>query len=91
MDRGGVGRAPPRRVRGRRGVAVALAAAPGQAQAEGTDTVTVRGHVLTVHTYGARGGRPIVVSSGDGGWIHLGPARRGNPRRDAASSSSAST
>ena len=51
--------------------AVVLATAP--AQAEGTDTVTVRGHVLTVHTYGARGGRPIVVTSGDGGWIHLGP------------------
>jgi fermentation-respiration switch protein FrsA (DUF1100 family) len=60
---------------------VALASAPAQAQ--GTDTVTVRGHTLTVHTYGARGGRPIVLTSGDGGWIHLGPyvadtlARRG--------------
>ena len=52
-------------------LAVALSAAP--AQAEGTDTVTVRGHALTVHTYGVRGGRPIVVTSGDGGWIHLGP------------------
>ena len=62
---------------------VALAVAPVQTQAQGTDTVTVRGHALTVHTYGARGGRPIVVTSGDGGWIHLGPyvadtlARRG--------------
>jgi hypothetical protein len=62
-------------------VAVALAAVPAQAQ--GTDTVTVRGHALTVHTYGARGGRPIVVTSGDGGWMHLAPyvadtlARRG--------------
>ena len=23
--------------------------------------------------YGARGGSPVIVSSGDGGWIHLGP------------------
>jgi len=50
---------------------VALGASPALAQ--GTDTVTVRGHALTVHTYGTRGGRPIVVTSGDGGWIHLGP------------------
>jgi alpha-beta hydrolase superfamily lysophospholipase len=40
---------------------------------QGTDTVTLRGHELTVHTYGVRGAPPIVVSSGDGGWIHLGP------------------
>ncbi|MEO5820533.1 MAG: AcvB/VirJ family lysyl-phosphatidylglycerol hydrolase [Vicinamibacteraceae bacterium] len=57
------------------------AAAPAQAQA--TDTVTVRGHALTVRTYGTRGGQPVIVTSGDGGWIHLGPyvadslARRG--------------
>ena len=25
------------------------------------------------YTYGARGGSPVIVSSGDGGWIHLGP------------------
>jgi type IV secretory pathway VirJ component len=63
-------------------IAATLAAA-APAAAEGTDTVTVRGHALTVHTYGTRGGQPIVVTSGDGGWIHLGPyvaetlARRG--------------
>jgi type IV secretory pathway VirJ component len=26
-----------------------------------------------VHVYGARGGDPVIVSSGDGGWMHLGP------------------
>jgi pimeloyl-ACP methyl ester carboxylesterase len=38
-----------------------------------TDVVPVRGHVQSVHVYGAPGARPIIVSSGDGGWIHLGP------------------
>jgi dienelactone hydrolase len=69
-------------------VALALVAAgamPAQAQGtQSTETVTVRGHALTVHTYGVRGGQPIVVTSGDGGWMHLGPyvaetlARRGS-------------
>ena len=31
------------------------------------------GQRQTVSTYCRRGGQPIVVSSGDGGWIHLGP------------------
>ena len=38
-----------------------------------TDTVVLRGHPQTVHVYGERGGYPVLVSSGDGGWIHLGP------------------
>jgi fermentation-respiration switch protein FrsA (DUF1100 family) len=38
-----------------------------------TDTVTIRGHQQTVHVYGTRGSDPVIVSSGDGGWIHLGP------------------
>lgn len=33
----------------------------------------IRGHRETVHVYGVRGGDPVIVSSGDGGWIHLGP------------------
>jgi len=38
------------------------------------DAVVIRGHAQTVHIYGTRGtGSPIVVSSGDGGWIHLAP------------------
>ena len=35
---------------------------------------TVRGHALTLHLYGTRGGPTAVVSSGDGGWVHLAPA-----------------
>jgi hypothetical protein len=36
-------------------------------------TITIRGHDQVLHLYGARSGRPVIVSSGDGGWIHLGP------------------
>jgi pimeloyl-ACP methyl ester carboxylesterase len=50
----------------------------------GTDTLLIRNHPQTLHVYGTRGaGDPVIVSSGDGGWIHLGPqvaellARRG--------------
>ena len=37
------------------------------------DSVSIRGQRQTVSIYGRRGGQPIVVTSGDGGWIHLGP------------------
>src|SRR6185436_18839390 len=36
-------------------------------------TIVLRGHQQTLHVYGAEGRAPIIVSSGDGGWIHLGP------------------
>lgn len=35
--------------------------------------ITLRGHAQTVHLYGDRGGPPVIVSSGDGGWLHLAP------------------
>jgi fermentation-respiration switch protein FrsA (DUF1100 family) len=40
---------------------------------ESTSTLSIRGKAQTLHIYGARGGEPVVVSSGDGGWIHLAP------------------
>lgn len=40
--------------------------------AETRDMVTIRGQQQRVYLYGSRGGDPVVVSSGDGGWIHLG-------------------
>ena len=41
---------------------------------ERTTHVVIRGHPLTVRLYGTPGrGAPIVVSSGDGGWVHLAP------------------
>jgi len=38
-----------------------------------TQTLVIRGQTQTLHTYGRRGGSPVIVSSGDGGWVHLGP------------------
>ncbi len=45
----------------------------GDVRAQRIETLTLRGHVQSLHVYGTRGAPPIVVSSGDGGWIHLGP------------------
>jgi type IV secretory pathway VirJ component len=47
-------------------------AVPG-AFAATSDTITIRGHAQTLHLYGTRGAPPVIVSSGDGGWMHLGP------------------
>jgi hypothetical protein len=38
-----------------------------------TDTLVIRGNLQKLYIYGIRGGTPVIVSSGDGGWIHLGP------------------
>lgn len=43
------------------------------AHAQTTETIVIRGHSQSLHLYGTRGGPPVIVSSGDGGWIHLGP------------------
>ena len=40
---------------------------------ETRQTISLRGHDQVVHVYGTRGGSPVIVSSGDGGWMHLGP------------------
>jgi len=37
------------------------------------ETVAIRGHQQSVYVYGNPQGDPVIVSSGDGGWIHLGP------------------
>lgn len=42
-------------------------------EAQSADTLSIRGHTQSLRIYGARGGAPVIVSSGDGGWIHLGP------------------
>jgi dienelactone hydrolase len=52
-------------------VLVCLAGAVLSAQTR--QTVVVRGHEQTLYVYGSPGGDPVIVSSGDGGWIHLGP------------------
>src|SRR5262245_1848851 len=37
------------------------------------DTITIRGHALPLHLYGEASNDPVIVTSGDGGWIHLAP------------------
>ncbi len=62
---------------------LAMIAATASGSAPGTRTIALRGRPQTLYVYGPPAGDPIVVSSGDGGWIHLGPhvarllARRG--------------
>jgi dienelactone hydrolase len=50
-----------------------LATLAATAWAQPRETVTIRGHAHSLRLYGSRGGIPIIVSSGDGGWIHLAP------------------
>ncbi len=64
--------------RGTRVLAAALVLGSASASAAGdgsrSEPLSIRGHQLSLHLYGARGGPVAVVSSGDGGWVHLAPA-----------------
>lgn len=44
-----------------------------QANAQTLAQITLREHTQSLRLYGTRGNPPVVVSSGDGGWMHLGP------------------
>lgn len=52
-------------------LAVIAATISGSAQVP--RTITLRGRQQTLYVYGPPAGEPVIVSSGDGGWIHLGP------------------
>lgn len=54
-------------------VAAFLAATGASAVAQTRPTVSIRGHEQRLYEYGPPHGDPVIVSSGDGGWIHLGP------------------
>jgi fermentation-respiration switch protein FrsA (DUF1100 family) len=41
------------------------------AAAQRPGTITIRGHALPLHLYGEASNDPVIVTSGDGGWIHL--------------------
>ena len=41
--------------------------------AQTIEVIILRGHAQSLRLYGTRGRPPVIVSSGDGGWIHLGP------------------
>jgi dienelactone hydrolase len=49
------------------------AAATGGVPPSRTEALSLRGVSQTLHLYGARGGKVAIVTSGDGGWVHLGP------------------
>ena len=51
---------------------VASRAAP-DASAQTPHHLMIRGHVQQLQLYGPTDGIPVIVASGDGGWIHLGP------------------
>lgn len=46
---------------------------PSDAAAQTTERLVIRGQAQTLRLYGPGDGEPVIVSSGDGGWIHLGP------------------
>ncbi len=48
-------------------------AAAGSDASPRTETLSLRGRAQSLHLYGTRGGPVAIVTSGDGGWIHLGP------------------
>ncbi|HSD65048.1 MAG TPA: AcvB/VirJ family lysyl-phosphatidylglycerol hydrolase, partial [Vicinamibacteria bacterium] len=37
------------------------------------ESFSIRGHAQTLRVYGTRGAPAAIVTSGDGGWVHLGP------------------
>jgi dienelactone hydrolase len=55
------------------GLLILLVAATTLAGQERTDLLTLRGRRQTLHLYGPARGAPVILPSGDGGWIHLGP------------------
>jgi hypothetical protein len=52
---------------------LAALATCGAASTQTIETVTIRGKSLALRIYGDRAGAPVIVASGDGGWVHLGP------------------
>jgi alpha-beta hydrolase superfamily lysophospholipase len=52
---------------------VPLGTAASAQTAESRDTIDIRGRGQVLHLYGSRSAPPVIVSSGDGGWIHLAP------------------
>ena len=51
----------------------ACGSGPQDVFAQTTTQLVIRGQPQTLRLYGPRNGDPVIVSSGDGGWMHLGP------------------
>jgi pimeloyl-ACP methyl ester carboxylesterase len=54
-------------------VLTATVAASATGAGQSLQTIDLRGRTQTLHISGSPQGQPVIVSSGDGGWIHLGP------------------
>jgi len=55
-------------------IAVAVCALTGASPREQTtEDLVIRGQRQVLHLYGPPQGEPVVVTSGDGGWLHLAP------------------
>ena len=54
-------------------VIAVLVGTVGPSASQSRQDVTIRGHPQSLYIYGSPRGEPAIVSSGDGGWIHLGP------------------
>jgi fermentation-respiration switch protein FrsA (DUF1100 family) len=52
---------------------LAVVALAAHASAQQTQTVSLRGHEQTLRIYGSPLAEPVIVTSGDGGWMHLAP------------------
>ena len=52
---------------------LAVAALAEQTWAQQTQTLALRGREQRLHLYGPSSGDPVIVTSGDGGWVHLAP------------------
>jgi alpha-beta hydrolase superfamily lysophospholipase len=52
---------------------LALLVFASSATAQVTQVVSLRGHLQTLRVYGTPGHPPVIVTSGDGGWMHLAP------------------
>jgi alpha-beta hydrolase superfamily lysophospholipase len=55
------------------GVVLIVSAGASAAGAQSAHRLTIRGHEQLLQLYGPPTGDPVIVSSGDGGWMHLGP------------------
>jgi type IV secretory pathway VirJ component len=56
------------------GVIAAVAPARAASNVQVRDeSLVIRGREQVLHLYGAPGGEPVVIASGDGGWMHLAP------------------
>ena len=54
-------------------VLLLAAIAPIAGSTEVKETLFLRGRAQSLHLYGTRGGPAVLLSSGDGGWLRLGP------------------